>query len=102
MQLFSTDLERFAFLLEADADLALWDEMAYLPGNEEYQEEADWVINRLVEDDIKSLPDDFLEYHRSTMSAYWGMRGEILETEEYASAVECAAKIMQGLRQTST
>lgn len=73
-------------------------EMAYLPGNEEYQEEADWVINRLVENDIKSLPDDFLEYHRSTMSPYLGMRGEPVETEEYASMGECAKQMAQSLQ----
>ncbi len=68
-------------------------EMAYLPGNEKYQEEADWAINRLVENDIKSLPDDFPEYHRSTLSPYRGMRGETVETEEYASAKECAVAL---------
>lgn len=56
--------------------------MEYLPGNEDAQEEADWVINRLVERDIKALPEDFLEYHRTTMSPYSGMFGEIAETEE--------------------
>ncbi len=65
--------------------------MEYLPGYEDAQEESDWVINRLVENDIKSLSDDFLEYHRATMSPYRGMRGEIAETEEYASVEECAA-----------
>jgi hypothetical protein len=71
--------------------------MAYLPGNGEYREEADWVINRLVENDIKSLPDDFLEYHRSTMSLYLGIRGEIIETEEYASAEGCAKTVLRSL-----
>ena len=65
----------------------------YLPGNPEAQEEADWIINRLVENDIKSLPEGFLEYHRSTMSPYRGMRGEIVETEEYATAEECAKTV---------
>lgn len=68
--------------------------MEYLPGNDEFQEEADWVINRLVENDIKSLPDEFLEYHRSTMSPYRGMRGEIVETEEFATAEECVTKVL--------
>lgn len=70
--------------------------MEYLPGNDDAQEEADWVINRLVENDVKSLPDGFLEYHRSTMSPYRGMRGEIVETEEYATAEECA-KVVCGM-----
>lgn len=69
-------------------------EMAYLSGNEDYQEEADWVINRLVENGIKSLPDDFLEYHRSTMSPYLGMRGEIIEAEEYATLQACTKHIL--------
>lgn len=64
--------------------------MEFVPDNEGAQEEADWVINRLVENDIKSLPKDFLEYHRATMSPYSGMRGEIVETEEFTTAEECA------------
>lgn len=64
--------------------------MEYLPGNDEYQEDADWVINRLVENDIKSLSEDFLDYHRETMSPYRGMRGEIVETEEFTKGEECA------------
>ena len=68
--------------------------MEFLPGNDEAREEADWVINRVVENDIKSLPDGFLEYHRATMSPYRGIRGEIVETQEYATAEECAATIL--------
>ncbi len=69
----------------------------YLQGNDEAQEEAEWVINRLVENDIKSLPDGFLEYHQATMSPYCGMRGEIVETEEYATAEECAKMICKAI-----
>ncbi len=72
--------------------------MEFLPGNDEAQEDADWIINRLVENDIKSLPDDFLEYHRATMSPYRGMRGEIAETEEYAAAAECSRAILDQLQ----
>lgn len=75
-------------------------EMAYLPGNEEYQEDADWVINRLVEHGIKSLPDDLLEYHRTTMSPYIGMRGESMETEDYLSTGECALGIRSKTKPT--
>lgn len=69
--------------------------MEYLPGNEEFAEDADWVINRLVENDIRSLPEDFLEYHQQTMSPYRGMRGEIVVTEDYPSSEICAASILQ-------
>jgi hypothetical protein len=49
----------------------------------EAREEADWVINRLVENGVKELPADFLEYHRQTLSPYRGSRGHIIETSEY-------------------
>ncbi len=71
--------------------------MEYLLGNDEFAEDADWVINRLVENDIRSLPEDFLEYHQATMSPYCGIRGEIVETEEFVSAEECAAGVADKL-----
>lgn len=69
--------------------------MEYLPGNDEFHEDADWVINQLVENDIKSLPDDLLEYHQATMSPYCGIRSRIVETEEYATAEAYASSILQ-------
>jgi hypothetical protein len=71
--------------------------MDYLPGNDEFAEDADWVINRLVENDIKSLPEGFLEYHRATMSPYIGMCGDIVETDVFSSAEECAKHVLQYL-----
>ena len=71
--------------------------MEYLPGNDEFREDADWVINRLVENDVRSLPDGLMEYHRATMSPYRGMRGEIVETEEYVSAEVCAKVVLRSL-----
>jgi len=65
----------------------------YLPGNPEAQEEADWIINRMVENGVKSLPEDFLEYHRATLSPYHGMRGPVIEDEEFTSAEACARAI---------
>jgi len=76
--------------------------MEFLPGNGDAQEEADWVINRLVENDIKSLPDDFLEYHQATMSPDRGMRGGIVVTEEFATAEECAASMISRLPRPPT
>lgn len=72
--------------------------MEYLPGNDDFQEDADWVINRLVENDIKSLVDGFLEYHQQTMSSYRGTRCEIVETEEFATSEECAAAVLAKIR----
>ena len=35
----------------------------FLPGNTEAREEAEWIIiNRLVESDVRALPEDFLAY----------------------------------------
>lgn len=72
--------------------------MEYLPGNDDLQEEADWVINRLVEAGVKTLQPEFLEYHRETLSPYHGVRSEIVETEEFASAEECAAAVLRRSR----
>ena len=41
------------------------------------QEEANWIINRLVEADSFPLPDDFLEHWQEQMSPYDGMMGKI-------------------------
>lgn len=67
----------------------------YLPGNPEAQEEADWIINRLVENEVKSLPEDFLEYHRKTLSPYRGMRGPEIEFDEFPSSELFAQVILQ-------
>ena len=66
----------------------------FLPGHAQVQEEAEWVINRLVENDIRSLPENFLAYHQDTLSAYRGMRGAVVETNEYPSAEACAKSVL--------
>lgn len=68
--------------------------MEYLPGNEDLAEEADWVLNRLVEADVKNLQHDFLDYHRGTLSPYRGVRSEVVETEEYRTAEDCARAVL--------
>jgi len=45
------------------------------------QEEANWIINRLVEADSFPLPDDFLEHWQEQMSPYDGMMGKIEKVE---------------------
>lgn len=60
------------------------------PGVLEAREEADWVINRLVENSVRELPADFLEYHRQTLSSYRGSRGAVTETKEFKTSEECA------------
>ena len=61
----------------------------------EAKEEADWVMNRLVENGAKDLPADFLEYHRQTLSPYRGSRGPVLEANDYESSDACAPSIME-------
>jgi len=70
----------------------------FLPGNTDAREEADWIINRLVENDIRSLPEDFLAYHQTTLPAYRGMRGSVVETDKYTSTEACARVILGNLR----
>lgn len=43
----------------------------------EEKEEAEWIINRLVEADSFPLPDDFLEHWQQRLNPYDGMMGEI-------------------------
>ena len=62
----------------------------FLSGNADAEEDAQWVVNRLVEQGVRSLPDDFLAYHQGTLSQYRGMRGSVFETDEQSSAEACA------------
>ena len=80
--------------LSSDLDKCLFSD-PFLPGNTDAREEADWVINRLVENDIRSLPEDFLAYHQGTLSQYRGMRGPVIGTEEFLSAEACARNLLQ-------
>jgi len=43
----------------------------------EEKEEANWIINRLVEADAFPLSEDFLEYWQQQLSPYEGMMGKI-------------------------
>jgi len=60
-------------------------EIRMLPGHAEEQEEADWIINRLVENGVERVGREFLEYHQETLSPYRGMRSEVFETDKYPS-----------------
>ena len=65
------------------------------PGYAEAEEQAEWVVNRLVENDVRSLPEDFLAYHQATLSPYRGMRGVVVETDEHPSAEACAQSVLK-------
>jgi hypothetical protein len=78
-------------------------EMFYVEGKDERiderREAAEWVINRLVENNITSLPEDFLEYHRDSRSPYDGAFTEIVTSEQYGSLRECGRAILSHLEQ---
>ena len=67
----------------------------FLPGHAQAREDAEWVLNRLVENDVRSLSEDFLDYHQSTLSAYRGMRGAVVETVAHPTAEACAQSVLE-------
>ena len=77
-------------------------EMFYLDSNEpkilDRKEAADWVINRLVENEIKTLPDDFLEYHQQQRSPYDGIFSAIFETSEHPSTTACGTAVLASIK----
>lgn len=77
-------------------------EMFYIESKDalvaERKDEAMWVINRLVEYELTSLPEDFLEYHKASRSAYDGHFGEIVETEDFESIQECGQAVLKKIR----
>jgi hypothetical protein len=60
----------------------------------ERKEEANWVLNRLVEAGVVSLPEDFLDSHRRTRSPYDGAFGEIVESGAYPSLESCGRAVL--------
>ncbi len=59
------------------------------------EDEANWVLNRLVEADVTSLPEDFLEYHRRTRPPYDGAFLDIGESDRHASLESCGAFLLR-------
>lgn len=55
--------------------------------------EANWILNRLVEADLKT-PDDFLEYHQQH-AGYRGMRGPVREVETDLDYDAFGGKVLQ-------
>ena len=60
-------------------------EISMLPEYADEQEAADWVINRLVESDVEHVDRALLEYHQETLPPYDGMRGAVIQSDEYPS-----------------
>lgn len=57
------------------------------------EDEANWILNRLVEADLKT-PDDFLEYHQKR-AGYRGMRGLVRDAETELTYDQFARTILQ-------
>jgi hypothetical protein len=60
----------------------------------ERKDDANWVLNRLVEAGVVSLSDDFLDSHRRTRSPYDGTFGEIVESGAYPSLESCGRAVL--------
>lgn len=73
-------------------------EMYYIDSRDpkvlERKDEANWVLNRLVEEGITSVPREFLEYHKSARSPYDGAFLDVVETDRFASFDLCAKDIL--------
>ena len=74
-------------------------EIRMLPGYAEEQEEADWVINRLVENGAEHVGREFLGYHQETLSPYRGMRSKVFETEKYPAREALFADLFKQMRE---
>jgi len=74
-------------------------EIRMLPGYPEEQEEADWVINRLVESGVEHVGREFLEYHQETLSPYRGLRSKVFETDTYPTREALFANLLKRIRE---
>jgi len=71
----------------------LWIDMYYQDAESDEYADAMFVINRLVESDLKAPP-DFLEF-RQSRAGYRGMRSRIFEEETELSIDEFMRKTLQ-------
>ena len=74
-------------------------EIRMLPGYPEEQEEADWVVNRLVENGVEHIGRQFLVYHQETLSPYRGMRSKVFETEKYPTREALFADLFKQIQE---
>jgi len=74
-------------------------EIRMLPGYPEEQEEADWLINRLVEEGVEHVGREFLEYHQETISPYRGMRSKVFETDRYPNREALFADLLKQIQE---
>ena len=77
-------------------------EIRMLPEYPNEQEEADWIVNRIVESGVRRLDRALLEYHQQTMSPYDGMRSKIVETDKYPTRDALFDDLLKQIREGRT
>jgi hypothetical protein len=70
-------------------------EVGYLPGYDDEEWDAQCVINRMVKQDIRELPADFLEQRRDAVPVYLGSRIMPVETDKYGSVTELVNDVLK-------
>ena len=73
-------------------------EVGYAPGFDDEEWDAQCVINRIVEQGIRELPEDFLEQHRDAVPVYLGSRTKVIETDKYGSVTELVDDLLEQIR----
>lgn len=73
-------------------------EVGYIPGYDAEEWDAQCVVNRIVEQGIRELPEDFLDQHREGISIYLGSRTKVIETDKYASVTELMDDLLEQTR----
>ncbi|HOC93353.1 MAG TPA: hypothetical protein PKH33_13440 [bacterium] len=73
-------------------------EVGYVQGFDAEDWDAQCVINRIVEQGIRELPEDFLERHRDAVPVYLGSRTKVFETDKYASVTELVNDLLEQIR----
>lgn len=73
-------------------------EVSYVPGYDDEEWDAQSVINSIVEQGIRELPDDFLEQHREAVPVYLGSRTKVFETDKYGSVTEAVKYLLEQIQ----
>ncbi len=73
-------------------------EVGYVPGYDDEEWDAQCVINSIVEQGIRELPDDFLEQHREAVPVYLGSRTKVFETDKYGSVTEAVKDLVEQIK----
>ncbi|OQA84774.1 MAG: hypothetical protein BWY28_02825 [bacterium ADurb.Bin236] len=73
-------------------------EVGYVSGFDAEEWDAQCVVNRIVEQGIRELPEDFLERHRDAVPVYLGSRTIVFESDKYGSVTELVDDVIGQIR----